>query len=91
MLLPFLQLLLPLINGRSAAAATVLLPPAPPACFYSGATSAMYQSSMRKHRAGLSAMTDALSLDQHDDNVEAQHGRHRPPQHLPRQQQRPHR
>jgi hypothetical protein len=45
--LPFLQLLQPLVNGRSAAAATVLLPPAPSACFYGGAVSVMYQSSMR--------------------------------------------
>jgi hypothetical protein len=86
--LPFLQLLLPLVNGRSAAAAAaVLLPPAPPACFYGGAASAMYQSSMRKHRAGSSRMTDASSLDPHDDNIEAQHGPHRPPGHSPRQQQ----
>ncbi len=44
----FLQLLPPLVNGRSATAATVLLPPAPPACFYGGTVSAMYQSLMRK-------------------------------------------
>ncbi len=88
---PFSRLLPPLVNRRSAAAATVLLPPAPPACFYGGAASAMYQSSMRKRRAGSSAMTDASSLDRHDDDVEAQHGRHRPPRHSPRQQQRPHR
>jgi hypothetical protein len=87
MLPPFLQLLPPLVNGRSAAAAAVLLPPAPPACFYSGATSPMYQSLMKKCRAGLSAMTYASSLDRHDDNVEAQHRRHQPPRHLPRQQQ----
>ncbi len=74
--LPLLRLLPPLINGRSAAAATVLLPPAPPACFYSGAALAMYQSSMRKCRVGSSAMTDAMLLDQHNNNVEAQHGRH---------------
>ena len=74
--LPLLRLLPPLINGRSAAAATVLLPPAPPACFYSGAALAMYQSSMRKCRAGLSVMTNALLLDPHDNNVEAQHGCH---------------
>jgi hypothetical protein len=60
---PFLRLLPPLVNGRSTAAAAVLLPPAPLACFYGGTTLAMYQSSMRKHRAGSSAMTDALSLD----------------------------
>jgi hypothetical protein len=77
--LPFLRLLLPLINRRSAAATAVLLPPAPPACFYGGAASAMYKSLMRKRCAGSSAMTDASSLDQHDDNVEAQHGCHRPP------------
>jgi hypothetical protein len=59
----FLQLLPLLINGRSAAAAAVLLPPAPLACFYGGAALAMYQSLMRKRRAGLSAMTDALLLD----------------------------
>jgi hypothetical protein len=63
MLLPFLRLLPPLVNERSAAAAAVLLPPAPPACFYGGAASAMYQLSMRKHRAGSSTMTDASSLD----------------------------
>ncbi len=57
---PFSRLLPPLVNGRSAAAAAVLLPPAPPACFYGNATSAMYQSSMRKRRAGSSAMTDAV-------------------------------
>ncbi len=84
---PSLQLLLPLVNGRSATAAAVLLPPAPPACFYGGATLAMYQLLMRKHSAGSSAMTDALSLDRHNDNVEAQHGRHQPPRHLPWQQQ----
>ncbi len=84
------RLLLPLINGRSAAAATVLLPPALPACFYGGAALAMYQSLMRKHHAGLSAMTDALLLDQHNNDVEAQHGHHQPPRHSPRQQQRPH-
>jgi hypothetical protein len=60
---PFSRLLPPLVNGRSTAAAAVLLPPAPPACFYGGATLAIYQSSMRKHRAGLSAMADALLLD----------------------------
>jgi hypothetical protein len=76
MQLPFSQLLPPIVNGRSATAAAVLLPPALPACFYGGAALAMYQSLMRKHRAGSSAMTDALSLDRHDDNVEAQHGRH---------------
>ena len=81
---PFLQLLPPLVNRRSTAAAAVLLPPAPPACFYGGAALAMYQSLMRKHRAGSSTMTDALSLDQHDNNVKTQHGRHQPPQHLPR-------
>jgi hypothetical protein len=74
--LPFSQLLLLLVNRRSAAAAAVLLPPAPPACFYSGTTLAMYQSLMRKHHAGLSAMTDASLLNQHDNNVEAQHGCH---------------
>jgi hypothetical protein len=57
--LPFLRLLPPLVIERSAAPATVLLPPAPPACFYSGAASAMYQSLMRKRCAGSSAMTDA--------------------------------
>ncbi len=57
--LSFLRLLLPLFNGRSTAAAAVLLPPAPPACFYGRAVSAMYQLLMRKSRAGLSAMTDA--------------------------------
>jgi hypothetical protein len=88
---PFSRLLPPLVNGRSAAAAAVLLPPAPLACFYGGAASAMYQLSMTKRRAGSSAMTDVSSLDRHDDDVEAQHGRHRPPQHSPRQQQRPHR
>jgi hypothetical protein len=36
-------------------------------------------------------MTDASLLDQYDNNVKAQHGRHQPPRHLPRQQQRPHR
>jgi hypothetical protein len=36
-------------------------------------------------------MTDALSLDQHDNNAEAQHRRHQLPQHSPRQQKRPHR
>jgi hypothetical protein len=87
---PLSRLLLPLVNGRSAAAAAVLLPPAPPACFYGGVTSAMYQSSMRKRRAGPSMMTDALSLDQHNDDIEAQHGCHQPPRHSPRQQQRPH-
>jgi hypothetical protein len=40
--------------------------PAPPACFYGGAALAMYQSSMRKRRAGSSAMTDALSLESLD-------------------------
>ena len=90
MQLPFSQLLPPIVNGRSATAAAVLLPPAPPACFYGGTALAMYQSSMRKRRAGLSAMTDALSLDQQDNDVKAQHGRHRPPRHLPRQQQQPH-
>jgi hypothetical protein len=85
--LPFLQLLPLLVNGRSATAAAILLPPAPPACFYGNAGLAMYQLSMRKRRAGSSAMTDASSLDQHDDDVKAQHGRHQPPQHLPRQQQ----
>ncbi len=84
---PFLRLLLLLINGRSAATAAVLLPPAPLACFYSGTGLAMYQSLMRKRHAGLSAMTDASLLDQHNDNVEAQHRRHQPPRHLPRQQQ----
>jgi hypothetical protein len=88
---PFLQLLPPLINGRSTAAATILIPPALPAYFYGGAASAMYQSSMRKHCAGSSAMTDASSLDQHDNDVKAQHGRHQPPRHLPRQQQQLHR
>jgi hypothetical protein len=88
---PLLWLLPPLVNGRSAAAAAVLLPPGPPACFYGGAALAMYQSSMTKRCAGSSAMTDALLLDQHSDNVEAQHRRHRPPRHLPRQQQIPHR
>ncbi len=73
---PFLRLLPPLVNGRSAAAAAVLLPPALLACFYGGAASAIYQSLMRKPHAGLSAMTDASSLDQQDNNVEAQHGRH---------------
>ncbi len=87
---PFLELLPPLVNGRSAAATAVLLPPAPPACFYGGTALAMYQSSMRKRRAGLSAMTDASSLDQHNNDVEAQHGRHQPPRHLPQQQQQPH-
>jgi hypothetical protein len=72
---PLLQLLPPLVNGKSAAAATVLLPPAPLACFYSGAALAMYQSSMRKRRAGLSTITDELSLDQHNDNIEAQYRR----------------
>ncbi len=76
MLPPFLQLLPLLVNGRSAVAAAVLFPPAPPACFYGGAALGMYQSSMRKRRAGLSAMTDASSLDQHNDDVNAQHGRH---------------
>jgi hypothetical protein len=76
MLLPFLQLLPPLVNGRSAAAAAVLLPPAPPACFYGGTASAMYQLLMSKCHVGLSTMTDASSLDQHNDNNEAQHGRH---------------
>jgi hypothetical protein len=88
---PFSQLLPPLINGRSAAAAAVLLPPAPPACFYGGAALTMYQLPMRKRCAGLSAMNDASLLDQHDDNIEAQHGCHQPPQHLPRQQQQLHR
>jgi hypothetical protein len=87
----FLRLLLPLVNGRSTAAATVLLPPAPPGCFYGGAALAMYQPSMRKHCAGLSTMNDALLLDPHDNNAEAQHGHHQPPRHLPRQQQQPHR
>jgi hypothetical protein len=89
---PFSQLLLLLVNRRSAAAAAaaVLLPPAPPACFYGGAASAMYQSLMRKHRAGSSVMTDASSLDRHDGNIDAQHRHHRPPRHSPRQQQRPH-
>jgi hypothetical protein len=73
---PFLQLLPPLVNGRSATTATVLLPPALPACFYGGAALAMYQLSMRKRCVGLFAMTDASSLDQHDDNIEAQHGHH---------------
>ncbi len=73
---PFLQLLPLLVNGRSAAAAAAVLPPAQPACFYGGAASAMYQSPMRKHCVGSSAMTDALLLDPHDINVEAQHGRH---------------
>jgi hypothetical protein len=86
----FSQLLPPLVNGRSATAATVLLPPAPPACFYCGTALAMYQLLMRKHHVELSAMTDASSLDQHDNDVEAQHGRHQPPQHSPRQQQQPH-
>jgi hypothetical protein len=63
MLPPFLQLLPPLVNGRSTAAAAVLLPPAPPACLYGSAALAMYQSLMRKRRAGLSAMTDASLLD----------------------------
>jgi hypothetical protein len=63
MLLSFLQLLPLLVNGRSATAAAVLLPPAPLACFYGGATLAMYQSLMRKRRAGSSAMADALLLD----------------------------
>jgi hypothetical protein len=76
MLLPFLRLLLPLVNGRPATTAAVLLPPAPPACFYGGATLAMYQLLMKKRHAGSSAMTDALSLDRHNDNVEAQHGHH---------------
>ncbi len=80
----FSRLLPPLVNGRSAATAAVLLPPAPPACFYGGAASAMYQSSMRKCRAGSSTMTDCW-IDK------AQHGRHQPPRHLPRRQQRPHR
>ncbi len=86
----YLQLLPLLVNGRSAAAAAVLLPPAPPACFYGSAALAMYQLSMRKHCAGLSAMTDASLLDRHDNNIEAQHRRHQPPRHSPRQQQRPH-
>jgi hypothetical protein len=73
---PFSRLLPPLVNGRSAPAAAVLLTPAPPACFYGGTASAMYQSLMRKRRVGLSTITDALSLDRHDNNVEAQHGRH---------------
>jgi hypothetical protein len=77
MLPPFLQLLPLLVNGRSAAAAAaVLLSPALPACFYGGAALAMYQSLMRKHCAGSSAMTDALLLDRHNKDVEAQHGRH---------------
>ncbi len=60
----FLQLLPPLVNGRSAAsAAAILLPPAPLACFYGGVTLAMYQSSMRKRCVGSSAMTDASLLD----------------------------
>ena len=84
---PLFQLLPPLVNGRSAAAAAVLLPPSPPACFYGGAALAMYQPSMRKHCAGLSTMNDALLLDPHDNNAEAQHGHHRPPRHSPRQQQ----
>jgi hypothetical protein len=67
----FLRLLLPLVNGRSAATAAALLPPALPACFYGGAALAMYQSLMRKDHAGLSMMTDASSLDQHNDNAEA--------------------
>jgi hypothetical protein len=79
MLPPFLQLLPLLVNRKSTAAAVVLLPPALPACFYGSAASAMYQSSMRKCRGGLSTMTDAPSLDQHDDNVEAQHGHHQLP------------
>jgi hypothetical protein len=66
----------PLVNGRSTAAAAVLLPPALLVCFYGCAALAMYQLSMRKRRAGSSAMTDALSLDQHNDDVEAQHGCH---------------
>jgi hypothetical protein len=87
----FLQLLPLLVNGRSATTAAVLLSPAPPACFYGGATLAMYQSLMRKCRAGSSAMTDASLLDQHDNNIKAQHGRHQPPRHSPGQQQRLHR
>jgi hypothetical protein len=90
MLPPFSQLLPLLINGRSAAAAAILLPTAPPACFYGSTVSAMYQSLMRKRCVGSSAMTDALSLDQQDNNVEAQHGHHQPPRHLPWQQQRLH-
>ncbi len=86
---PLSRLLPPLVNGRSTAAAAVLLPPAPPACFYGSVASAMYQSSMRKPHVGLSPMTDALLLDRHNDDVEAQHGRHWPPRHLPRQQQQP--
>ncbi len=76
MLLPFLRLLPPFVNGRSATTAAVLLPPAPPACFYSGATLAMYQLLIKKRHAGSSAMTDASSLDRHDNNIEAQHGHH---------------
>jgi hypothetical protein len=87
---PFLRLLLPLVNGRSTATAAILLPPAPMACFYGGAALVMYQLLMRKRRVGLSAMTDASSLDQHNNNIEAQHGRHQPPGHLPGQQQQPH-
>jgi hypothetical protein len=86
----FSRLLPPLLNGRSAAAAAVLLPPAPLACFYGSAALAMYQSSMRKRRAGLFAMTDALSLNRHDDDVKAQHRHHRHSRHLSRQQQQPH-
>ncbi len=63
MLPPFLQLLLLLVNKRSAATTAILLPPAPPACFYGSAALGMYQSLMRKCRAGLSTMTDALLLD----------------------------
>ncbi len=91
MLPPFLQLLPLLVNGRSAAAAAVLLPPAPPACFYGGAALAMYQLSMKKCHARSSAMTDASLLDQHNDNIKAQLGRHQPPRYSPRQQQQPHR
>jgi hypothetical protein len=69
----FLQLLPPLVNRRSTAATAVFLPPALPACFYGGAASAMYQSSMRKRCTGSSTIIDALLLDQHNDNVEAQH------------------
>jgi hypothetical protein len=88
---PLFSRLLPLlVNRKSAAAAAVLLPPALPACFYGGTALVMYQSSMRKHHAGSSAMTDALLLGRHNDNIEAQHGRHQPPRHLPWQQQRPH-
>ncbi len=69
---PLSRLLPPLVNGRSAAAAAVFLPPAPPACFYGGTALAMYQLSMRKHPARWSTMTDALLLDQHNNDVKAQ-------------------